>query len=238
MSHPVRLAQLITANLVSFGRKVLLLAWLTLPALAHEPITTKLTWTNEICRLMDRHCSGCHKPGGRAMPLLTYEDVRPWAKAIRDEVLNRRMPPWDAVSGVGSFRNDRSLSQPELSMIVQWVEGGAPEGDGSALEGRHIPGPSSENRSLDPSGLRVRRSVRLSRPLRVTGLWADGPLDAAAILPDGRVERLIWVRTFHPQWNRIYWLREPLAIPRGSRVIVHSDHDAAVHLLTSQPPAH
>ena len=63
------------------------------------------------------------------MPLTTYADARPWAKAIRDEVLNRRMPPWDAVKGVGEFRDDPSLSQPEMDLFVNWVEGGAPEGD-------------------------------------------------------------------------------------------------------------
>ena len=82
------------------------------PLLAHEPITTKLTWTREISRVINKHCAGCHHEGGRAMALATYEDARPWAKAIRDEVLNRRMPPWDAVKGVGEFRDDPSLSQP------------------------------------------------------------------------------------------------------------------------------
>ena len=63
------------------------------------------------------------------MSLLTYEQARPWAKAIRDEVLNRRMPPWDAVKGVGQFRDDLSLTQPEMDLLVSWVEGGAPEGN-------------------------------------------------------------------------------------------------------------
>ena len=63
------------------------------------------------------------------MSLLTYEEARPWAKAIRDEVLNRRMPPWDPVKGVGQFRDDPSLSQPEMDLLVSWVEGGAPEGN-------------------------------------------------------------------------------------------------------------
>ena len=63
------------------------------------------------------------------MSLATYDDARPWAKAIRDEVLARRMPPWGAVKGVGEFRDDPSLSQIEIDMIVNWVEGGAPKGD-------------------------------------------------------------------------------------------------------------
>ncbi len=110
--------------------RLLLSVALFLPlAFAHDPITTNLTWSKEISRLVYRHCAGCHRPEGRAMALLTYEQARPWAKAIRDEVLNRRMPPWDAVKGVGQFRDDPSLSQSEMDLLVSWVEGGAPEGN-------------------------------------------------------------------------------------------------------------
>ena len=98
-------------------------------AVAHDPITTKLLWTQEISRIVNKHCASCHREGGGAMSLMTYDEARPWAKAIRDEVLARRMPPWGAVKGVGEFRDDPSLSQIEIDMIVNWVEGGAPKGD-------------------------------------------------------------------------------------------------------------
>ena len=58
------------------------------------------------------------------MALLDYEQARPWAKAIRDEVLARRMPPWGAVKGYGEFQGDRSLTQDEMNRIAEWVEGG------------------------------------------------------------------------------------------------------------------
>src|SRR2546422_700161 len=72
----------------------------------HDPITTKLTWNREISRIVYKRCGSCHHQGGRAMDLTTYELARPWAKAIRDEVLARRMPPWGAVKGVGEFAGD------------------------------------------------------------------------------------------------------------------------------------
>ena len=62
------------------------------------------------------------------MSLMSYEDARPWAKAIKLEVLRRSMPPWGAVKGFGTFENDRSLSLTEVALISSWVEGGAPEG--------------------------------------------------------------------------------------------------------------
>ena len=70
-------------------------ALLAAPAFAHDVIGTKLLWTQEISRIVYRHCASCHREGGTAMSLMTYQDARPWAKAIRDEVLSRRMPPWE-----------------------------------------------------------------------------------------------------------------------------------------------
>src|SRR3954454_388330 len=91
---------------------------LAVPLWGHDPITTKLTWTQEISRLVYKHCASCHREGGAAMNLTTYAEARPWAKAIRDEVLTRRMPPWGPVKGVGHFAEDPSLSLPEIEMFV------------------------------------------------------------------------------------------------------------------------
>ena len=65
------------------------------------------------------------------MSLLTYQDVRPWAKAIRQQVAQRNMPPWyiDRSVGIHSFKNDPSLSDAEIEMISKWVDAGAPLGD-------------------------------------------------------------------------------------------------------------
>src|SRR5450432_1011379 len=102
---------------------------LSVSSIAHDVITTPLTFSREISRLIDSRCAECHRPGGRAFSLLTYQDARPWAAAIKEEVLERRMPPWGAVKGFGEFRDDRGLTQEQLGLVAQWVEGGAPEGD-------------------------------------------------------------------------------------------------------------
>jgi len=99
------------------------------PVSAHEPITTKVRFNKEVIRVLQRSCLGCHHPGGIAMSLATYEEARPWAKAIKEELLEKRMPPWHAVKGYGEFRNAPSLTQRDVDMIVNWVEGGAPKGD-------------------------------------------------------------------------------------------------------------
>jgi hypothetical protein len=63
------------------------------------------------------------------MSFLTYKDTRPWATAIREAVLTRKMPPWFADRHFGKFANDRSLNQSEIDTLVSWADGGAREGD-------------------------------------------------------------------------------------------------------------
>lgn len=63
------------------------------------------------------------------MSLLTYDSARPWAKAIKTAVLNKKMPPWFADPHVGEFRNAPKLKQSEVNTLVAWADGGAREGD-------------------------------------------------------------------------------------------------------------
>ena len=125
---------------------------------AHDPISTKLTWSREISRILYARCVECHREGGSApMALVSYQQARPWAKAIKEQVLNRQMPPWGAVKGFADFRNDRGLSQEEISLIAAWVEGGAPEGDPSLVP--ELPPAAQKDRDLNASrdGLQVKQ---------------------------------------------------------------------------------
>jgi copper type II ascorbate-dependent monooxygenase-like protein len=89
-----------------------------------------LNFAHDIAPLLQKHCQECHRPGEIGpMPLLTYQQVRPWAKAIRAAVLQRIMPPWDADQHFGKFSNDRSLSETDIQTIVSWVDGGSIEGN-------------------------------------------------------------------------------------------------------------
>src|SRR5512144_785703 len=98
-------------------------------AAAHRPITTQVTWHGEVAALVQRHCAPCHNPSGSSFSLQTYTEARPWAKAIRDAVLERTMPPWPAAPGIGDFANDPSLPRYAIDLLVSWAEGGAPEGE-------------------------------------------------------------------------------------------------------------
>src|SRR5688572_24796823 len=98
------------------------------PLSAHDRISTKVTWEREIAPIVQARCVSCHREGGRApMALTTYEQARPWAKAIKEEVLTRRMPKWHVVRGYGDFANDPSLSPFEIALLASWADGGAPK---------------------------------------------------------------------------------------------------------------
>src|SRR6476659_1992382 len=91
-----------------------------------------VTFTKDIAPIVQEKCQACHRADSMApMSLVTYEEARPWAKAIRERVITRSMPPWhiNQTVGIQEFKNDRSLSDAQIATIVKWVDAGAPKGD-------------------------------------------------------------------------------------------------------------
>ena len=94
--------------------------------------TRPMTFSKDVAPIFQAKCESCHRPGSMApMPLISYEQARPWAKAIKQRVVARQMPPWhvDKTVGIQKFANDFSLSDNEISVIARWADGGAPQGD-------------------------------------------------------------------------------------------------------------
>lgn len=92
--------------------------------------TPSPTFYKEVLPVLQSNCQGCHRPGEVApMSFLSYESTRPWAKAIKNAVLTKKMPPWFADPHVGKFTNDRSMSKADIDTIVNWVDAGTPAGD-------------------------------------------------------------------------------------------------------------
>ena len=70
------------------------------------------TFTKDVLPILQRSCQKCHRPGtGAPMSLLTYEQTRPWAKAIKDRVVTRQMPPWHVDRSIGNFDADRPVAE-------------------------------------------------------------------------------------------------------------------------------
>src|SRR6478735_3003049 len=92
--------------------------------------TGAVTFNKNVLPILQKNCQACHRPGEIApMSFLTYQDTRPWAKAIKAAVVNHQMPPWFADAGYGHFANDRRLSDSDIKTLGAWADGGAVEGD-------------------------------------------------------------------------------------------------------------
>jgi hypothetical protein len=93
---------------------------------------SQVTFTKDVAPILQRSCVSCHRPGEMApMSLMTYEDARPWARAIKARTSSREMPPFhiDKSIGITKFKNDPSLSDAEIATIGRWVDAGAPRGN-------------------------------------------------------------------------------------------------------------
>jgi len=101
---------------------------------SRKPDVTAPTFSKDVAPILYKNCTSCHRPGEIApMSLLTYADARPWAKAIRDEVGERHMPPWQADAPHGTFLNERGLTDAERETLIAWANGGAPQGKADDL---------------------------------------------------------------------------------------------------------
>ena len=125
------------------------IAVLGLSAAIVLPAQTKPTFAKHVAPILQQNCQNCHRPGQAApFSMLTYEEVRPWAKAIKSAVLKKKMPPWFADPQFGKFKNDASLTESEINTLSAWVDAGAPLGDRKDMpapkqwvEGWQIPKP-------------------------------------------------------------------------------------------------
>src|SRR5262245_10614149 len=92
--------------------------------------TAAVTFNKQVLPILQKNCQACHRPGEIApMSFLTYNDARPWAKAIKAAVVKRQMPPWFADPSYGHFANDKRLTDAEIATLGAWADSGATEGD-------------------------------------------------------------------------------------------------------------
>src|SRR5215471_14358039 len=114
------------------GAFVAALGSLPLSAQAPSSQSGSPTFNKDVAPILQRSCQKCHRPGSMApMSFLTYEEVRPWVRSIRQKVAAREMPPWyiDRTVGIRKFDNDPSLSDEEVATITKWADAGAPRGN-------------------------------------------------------------------------------------------------------------
>ena len=161
------------------------------------------TFSKDVAPILFKNCSKCHRPGeiASAVPLLSYEGVRPWAKSIKEKILQREMPPWPADPKASlKFRNDARLSQQDIDTLVAWVNAGGPKGDDADLP----PKPEFPQGWLHPKGI---------EPDAVISLPGEVQLPAKGVIPYLRY--LVKVPFSEDQWVAASQL-----LP-GNRAVVH-----------------
>ena len=152
------------------------------------------TFAKDVAPILYENCVSCHRPNHLApMSLLTYNDTRPWARAVKSKVLAREMPPWGADSSIRAYKNDASLTQTEINTIAAWVDGGAVEGNNEDLpatpqfaEGWSIGEPDLVFTFLEPFAVPADGIVPYSYVTVPTNLKEDTWISAHEFRPDDR----------------------------------------------------
>ncbi len=159
---------------------------------AAEEVTP--TFAKDVAPILYDNCVACHRPNHLApMSLITYDDARPWARAVKSKVLAREMPPWGADSSIRAYKNDASLTQSEIDTIAAWVDGGAPRGNDAEMpdvpqfaEGWSIGEPDLIFTMLEPFEVPADGTVPYSYVTVPTNLEQDTWISAHEFRPGDR----------------------------------------------------
>ena len=180
---------------------------------------SEVTYVKDVRPILEKRCVGCHASGSSALALDDYDRARDSARAIREAVLERRMPPWPAAQGFGDFRNDRTLTPIEIELLVAWADGRTPRGADAdaAVAHTHSHSTAPAFTATVPQGHPSRASERLEVPLAFDGHqpiveWHFTPDDNAikrAVFSIDGVRLGAWVPS-----------QDATAFPRGVAVTV------------------
>ncbi|HWC97522.1 MAG TPA: hypothetical protein VG456_12245 [Candidatus Sulfopaludibacter sp.] len=165
------------------------------------------TFSKDVAPILQHNCQSCHRPGEAApMSLLTYQQARPWAKAMKEAVLLKKMPPWPADPQVGHFSNDRSLASQDRDTLIAWVDGGAPEGNP-----KDMPKPAAF-----VEGWNIGRPDRILEMPKAFDVPASGTVDYQYVILPLNLTSDVWVQAAEARpGNRavvhhvIAFIREP-----------------------------
>jgi hypothetical protein len=113
---------------------LMIVALFAMTRTSSSKVTSNATFTKDVAPILFKNCVECHRPTGVApMSLLSFKEVRPWARSVKERVADRTMPPWFADPAHGKFSNNPSLSQADIDIITSWVDSGSPKGDDKDL---------------------------------------------------------------------------------------------------------
>ena len=175
-----------------------------------QSVDGAVTFAKDVAPILQAKCQDCHRAGSMApMSLVTFEETRPWARAIKERVSTRQMPPWhiDRAVGVQKFKNDMSLSDEQVATIVRWVDAGAPLGNP-----KDMPAPRQW-----PADNEWRAAKLLGQPDLVI---TSAPYTMAAQHQDAWFRPLSEIPITEPRWVRAVEMRP--GTMKGRRIIHHA----------------
>ena len=174
-----------------------------------------VTFYHDVLPILQDRCQSCHRAGEIGpMPLGSYAEVRPWARAIRQAVISRKMPPWNAEGAPGKYRNDPSLSPTEIATLTRWIDGGAPEGNirdapppRNFVPGWSIGAPDVVFEMPEAYEVPAAGTIEYSYVIVPTGFKEDRWISSAEVRPGNRAvvhHANVYVREPGSAWLREY----------------------------------
>jgi peroxiredoxin len=158
----------------------------------------KVTYAQQVSRILQKRCQECHRPGEIGpFSLLSYRSARAWSDTIREVVQEQRMPPWHADPRYGKFQNDRRLTPEEDDTLLEWVRQGCPRGDDKDL----------------PPPARFTKGWKIGTPDKVYRMAEEFKVPATGVLPYKRF-------TVDPGFKEDVWVQAAECRP-GNRAVVH-----------------
>ncbi len=202
--------------------------------------TSSPTFYKDVLPILQDRCQSCHRNGEAApMPLITYEQTRPWASRIADAVAMKMMPPWFADPRYGHFANDPSLTEEQLSTVTAWAKAGAPAGDPHDAPtlrkwstGWNIPQPDLAVKMPKPAQIPAQGEVEYTYEIVPTHFTEDKWVQMAEVRPSSPAHvhhAVVYIRPPDSPWLR----HAPVGEPFTASTLSDPDERRQAHETTS-----
>lgn len=219
----------------------------TFPLIVSSQSASPPTFYRDVLPILQKHCQQCHRPGEIApIPLVTFEQVRPWARQIRERVTSRRMPPWFADPCCGHFSDDPSLSEQEIATLSAWAElrtAGNPHDAPPAprrAEGWNIRQPDTVISMPKPVAIPADGDVEYTYEIVSTKFTEDKWIQMSEIRPSSRQyvhHAVVYIRPPGSSWLRGAPINEPFtASSLKDPALRHQAHETKSDMLLVYAP--
>jgi len=194
------------------------------------------TFYRDVLPILQEHCQSCHHPNAIApMPFATYDQTRPWAYAIREQVLSKKMPPWFADPRFGRFSNDPSLTPDQIATLSSWADAKAPAGQRRDapptrrwVEGWSIPAPDRVVQMPKPVTLPAQGDVEYTYEIVPTNFSVDKWVQMSEVRPSAREHvhhAVVYIRPPDSPWLR----HAPVGVPFTASSLTDAEDRRGAH---------